>query len=488
MKSSTLINLIERLDNARILNIGDVMLDRFVYGQISRISPEAPIPVLKADQTNLTLGGAGNVVNNLLALGSSVFFVSIVGDDSEAQKIRDILSGNEKIKYNLIVEKQRKTTVKTRFIAQHQQVLRVDRETTHQLEKKSRELALKAIRKFSDSCDIVILSDYRKGLLNREMLSDIIETIKQADKPILVYPKGTDFTCYSGASILTPNLKELSEATRMTTDSDEAIINAAKKLIETCNLNAILITRSQDGMSLIQSSGEVTQLRSEAKEVFDVSGAGDTVIAVLAAAYGVGASLPEAAELANLAAGIVVGKVGTAVTHSKDLIKSLRHQEMSSAESNVLTLDLAIEKVELWRHKGYKIGFTNGIFDLLHPGHLSLLSQAANTCDRLIVGLNGDMSAERLKGEEPLQHEAARSAILASLEFVDIVVIFQEDTPIPILEKIRPNVLIKGANYSPEMVVGADLVRSYGGEIILAHIEDIYKSNPKIDQITKGTL
>jgi len=483
-----LIDLVEKLDRVNVLVVGDVMLDRYMYGIISRISPEAPVPVLKSGQTKSTLGGAGNVALNLLALGSNVSFVSVVGNDAEAREINDILSNIEGVKPNLLVEPQRKTTVKTRFMADRQQVLRVDAETTHCLEKHSREMALKAIREFMPGCGIVVLSDYGKGFLSPDILRDIIEIGRESGKPVVVDPKGTDYALYRGASILTPNLQEISEATRLPVNGDDEIATAAKKLIDSCKIDAILVTRSQEGMSLIQSSGEVTHLKAEAKEVFDVSGAGDTVVAVVASAFGSGASLSEAAELANIAAGIVVGKVGTAVTHSKDLIQALHHQELSSTEAKILDVDTAMDRTELWRCKGYKVGFANGFFDLLHPGHLSLLTQAKETCDRLIVGLNGDISVRRIKGESPVQHETARSAILASLEVVDIVVIFQDDTPVRLLNILKPDVLIKGANYKPEEVVGADLVKNYGGEIVLADITDIYSTNSTIAQMTKGTL
>jgi D-beta-D-heptose 7-phosphate kinase/D-beta-D-heptose 1-phosphate adenosyltransferase len=241
-------------------------------------------------------------------------------------------------------------------------------------------------------------------------------------------------------------------------------------------------------MSVVEKSGEVVHLKAEALEVFDVSGAGDTVIAVLAAAVGVGVSLQEAAQLANAAAGIVVGKVGTAVVHPQELIQALHHQELSSAEAKVLSLDSALETVRRWRRQGYRVGFTNGVFDLLHHGHLSLLSQASQICDRLIVGVNGDLSVRRLKDEEPLQNETTRSAILASLELVDMVIIFHEDTPIRLLEALQPDVLIKGGNYRIEEVVGADLVRHYGGEVVLAEVADIYSTNSIIAHMTKGTF
>jgi D-beta-D-heptose 7-phosphate kinase / D-beta-D-heptose 1-phosphate adenosyltransferase len=482
---SRLMNWIEKFSQARVLTIGDVMLDRFAYGQISRISPEAPVPVLRSERTALTLGGAGNVVRNLHALGSRVSFVSVVGADSYGHLIQDMLL-DLGIRSSLVVEQSRGTTVKTRFIAGQQQVLRVDEETTRWIEETTRKEVLKRIRDMIDDCDIVLLSDYRKGLLCQEIIQSTIEFAKASGKGVLVDPKGEDFTRYQGASILTPNAKELHEATLLPVDSDVAVVHASRMLIQTCHVEAIVATRGSEGLSLITAADDITHLRAEAREVFDVSGAGDTVIAVVAAAVGAGATLPEAAELANVAAGIVVGKVGTAVVYPRELIQILHHREFSRAEAKVLSIESALELVGLWRLKGYRIGFTNGIFDLLHHGHLSLFSQVSQICDRLIVGLNGDMSVRKLKGDDSLQNETTRSAILASLELVDMVVIFDEDTPMRLLEALQPDMLIKGANYRIEEVVGGDFVRHYGGEVVLADVADIYATNSTIARMTKG--
>ncbi len=468
--------------------VGDVMLDRFVQGEISRISPEAPVPVLRTREAKSALGGAGNVVRNLAALGCAVHFVSVVGDDPDAGEIRQMLSLLEGIEANLVVESQRKTIVKTRFMAGRQQVLRVDTESTHPVEPETVERLKRAIASALDLCHIVVVSDYAKGLLVNELLAWVIREAKARNKAVIVDPKGKDYLKYTGATLLTPNLGELSEASGLPVNGDEAVVEASRKLIELCEVEAVLATRSQDGMTLVQASGEVFHLRAEAREVFDVSGAGDTAIAVLAAAYGAGASLVEAAALANVAAGIVVGKVGTAVAFPKEIIRAIRHQELSSAESKVMDLASAVDLVGVWRRKGYKVGFTNGVFDLVHPGHIDLLSKAAKVCDRLIVGLNGDTSVWNIRGEAPLQNETARSAVLASLEQVDMVVIFQDETPVNLLEALRPDVLIKGANYSIDQVVGADLVRSYGGEVVLVQVTDIYRTNSRIAKLTNGTF
>jgi D-beta-D-heptose 7-phosphate kinase / D-beta-D-heptose 1-phosphate adenosyltransferase len=480
--------LVQQLVGVRVLVAGDIMLDRFVYGGISRISPEAPVPVFRSERTELALGGAGNVVRNLIAVGAQSSFAGVVGEDTEGETIQKMLTELSDAHFFLANEQRRKTTAKTRFIADRQQVLRVDSESNHLLEEPSIHQAIEFLRREMEQCQSVILSDYCKGFLCPLIVEEIISQARDLEKPIIVDPKGTDFTRYQGATVLTPNLKELAEASRMPVARDSAVVEAASRLIASCHLQAVVATRGPEGMSVVEKSGEVVHLKAESREVFDVSGAGDTVIAILAAAVGAGASLPEAAELANVAAGIVVGKVGTAVVHPRELLQALHRQELSSTEAKVLHLDSALEAVGRWRRQGYRIGFTNGVFDLLHHGHLSLLSQASHTCDRLIVGLNGDLSVRKLKGEDPLQKETTRSAILASLEPVDIVVIFQEDTPLRLLEALRPDVLIKGANYSLEEVVGWELVKSYGGEVVLTDVTDIYATNATIAHMTGGTF
>lgn len=480
--------LVQRLVGVRVMVVGDIMLDRFIYGGISRISPEAPVPVLRSERMDLALGGAGNVVRNLLAVGARPSFTGVVGEDAEGETIRKMLAELAGVHFFLAGEQFRKTTVKTRFIADQQQVLRVDSESSHLLEKPSIHRVTEFLRREMEQCQSVILSDYSKGFLCPAMIETIISQARCFEKPVIVDPKGTDFTRYRRAAVLTPNLKELAEASHMPVNGDSAIVDAASQLIVSCHLRAVVVTRGSEGMSVVEKSGAVVHLKAETREVFDVSGAGDTVIAILAAAVGTGASLSEAAELANVAAGIVVSKVGTAVVHPQELLQALHHQELSSADAKVLPLHSALETVGRWRRQGYRIGFTNGVFDLLHHGHLSLLSQASQTCDRLIVGLNGDLSVKKLKGEDPLQNEMTRSAILASLEPVDMVVVFQEDTPVRLLEALRPDVLIKGANYSLEEVVGWDLVKSHGGEVVLADVADIYATNATIAYMTRGTF
>lgn len=448
------------------------MLDRFVYGSVDRVSPEAPIPVLFIERETAMLGGAGNVVRNLVALGAAPAFVSVVGDDIAGREVTRLVGEHGEIDPCIVVETGRQTTIKTRFFASHQQLLRADRESRTALTDTIRDQLLSRADKLLDKAGVMVLSDYGKGVLAAPVTAELIRRAKAKGKKIVVDPKGSDYTIYAGATIVTPNRKELFEATTMPVDSDEAVVAAARMLIDTCGLEAVLVTRSQDGMTLVTVDGQIHHLPAEAREVFDVSGAGDTVVATLAAAIASGASLLEGALLANVAAGIVVGKVGTAVAYAEEVIAALHHDDLTSGEAKIMCSGIsAVGLVERWRRKGYKVGFTNGCFDLLHPGHVSLLTQARAACDKLVVGLNSDASVQRLKGPtRPVQSEASRATVLSSLSTVDLVVIFGEDTPLKLIETLRPDILVKGADYTIDKVVGAEQVQSWGGKVVLADL------------------
>ncbi|CCQ72027.1 D-glycero-beta-D-manno-heptose-7-phosphate kinase [Magnetospira sp. QH-2] len=476
--------LVEALPGARVMVVGDVMLDRYIQGEVSRISPEAPIPVLRIEDENAMLGGAGNVVRNLVALGVPCRFLSALGEDPVAREIQDLLAGLPGVEATMIAAPGRISSVKTRFMGHGQQMLRADRETTEPLSATARAQLLAEVASGLTDCAALVLSDYGKGTLADGLAAEIIALANRAGKSILVDPKGLDYGLYRGAHWLTPNRKELAEASAMETGSDTAIVAAARHLTETCGLGGLLATRSQDGMSLIPASGEVIHLSAEAREVYDVSGAGDTVIATMAAGLAAGATPEQAAALANAAAGIVVGKVGTAVTYASELSAALHHQDLADAEARVLALNPALDRMERWRRNGLSVGFTNGCFDLLHPGHVSLLKQARATCDRLVVGLNSDDSVQRLKGPtRPVQSEMARATVLASLASVDMVVLFSEDTPEGLIEALRPDVLVKGADYTEDTVVGAPFVKSYGGRVVLAKLEDGHSTTGTISRI-----
>lgn len=461
--------LVDRLAGVRVALAGDVMLDRFVYGAVDRISPEAPVPVLRVSQERVMPGGAGNVARNLAALGAEVEFLSVTGDDEAGVELKAAL-GAEAVSSSLVAMPGRETTVKMRFVAMGQQMLRVDRET-------SAPLAADEAARFSTALcgslkgkDVLVLSDYGKGVLTPAVLADAIAAARAAGLPVVVDPKGSDYARYAGADVITPNRKELGEATGAAVETDEEITVAARKLIAAHGIGAVVVTRAQAGMSVV-TANDVTHLKAEAREVFDVSGAGDTVVSTLAVALGRGIALTEAASLANSAAGIVVGKVGTAVVHAQELAAKLRARELSALEAKLAGLESARDIVEGWRSRGLSVGFTNGCFDLLHPGHVTLLDKARSLCDRLVVGLNSDASVKRLKGEErPVQTELARATVLAALQSVDLVVVFEEDTPARVIEALRPDLLVKGGDYKISEIVGADFVQANGGRVEIVDI------------------
>ena len=481
---SRLAPLVENIPGTRVLVVGDLMLDRFIGGDVERISPEAPIPVLRVTQESHMPGGAGNVVRNLAGLGAHVDFIAAIGDDDAGDKVETSLNDLSDVTPHLIRDPHRRTTVKTRYVAGNQQMLRADREATTPVTADISDKITEAFQSAIRACDVVVLSDYGKGALADGRAAVFIEIARANNVDVIVDPKGHDYTPYRGASLVTPNRKELQDVSGINARTDDEIVKAARSVMSACGLGGVLVTRSADGMSLIEPDGTVAHRPAESQEVFDVSGAGDTVVATVAALIGSGANRADAAAVANAAAGIVVAKVGTAVAYASELTASLHHQDITDAEAKVLTDGEALDRIEVWRRQGLKIGFTNGCFDLLHPGHVSLLSQARAACDKLIVGLNSDASVKRLKGEgRPIQNEAARSAVLASLSSVDLVVIFSEDTPYEVIGKLRPDVIVKGADYKEEDVVGGDLVKSWGGRIVLADLRAGFSTTATIERM-----
>ena len=475
---------IKRLGRTSVTVIGDVMLDRYVYGIVDRISPEAPIPVLEVEREVAMPGGAGNVVRNLTALGAAVAFVSVVGDDQAGSDLTGLIGGQPGVEPWLLVEGARATTVKTRFVSNGQQLLRADREEITPIAAKLADRMLRIAGDAMAATSVTVLSDYRKGVLSGTIPAQLIATAKAAGRRVVVDPKGPDYSRYAGADVVTPNRRELGEATEMPVDTEAGLVAAATVLRQAHGFGAVLVTRAEDGMTLVDADG-AHHFPAEAADVFDVSGAGDTVVATLAAGLAAGLDLKIAARLANIAAGIVVGKVGTAVAREEDLLAVLTPQ--GGALRKIVTREVATEQVERWRRRGWRTGFTNGCFDLLHPGHVHLLEQARGQCDRLVVGLNSDASVSRLKGaSRPVQPEAARAAVLASLSSVDLVVIYDEDTPETTLQQLRPDMLVKGADYTLDRVVGADLVQGWGGRVWLAELLPGYSTTAMVRKITAG--
>jgi D-beta-D-heptose 7-phosphate kinase/D-beta-D-heptose 1-phosphate adenosyltransferase len=456
---------------------------------VERVSPEAPIPVLRVERETRTLGGAGNVLRNLQALGLKPCFLSVIGNDPAGREIGKIAAGGEgsagEAEVHLLVERGRSTTIKTRYVAGNQQLLRADREKVAPVSASVREDLLRLFEQAAALCNVTIVSDYAKGVLADGVASAAIAAARAAGHTVVVDPKGIDYAPYRGASILKPNRGELGAATKMPVASEAEVTAAARALVDDFEIGAVLVSLSQEGMLLVEAGGAVHRLAAEAREVFDVSGAGDTVVAVLGAALGAGASLLDAARLANIAAGIVVGKVGTAVVHASELEEAIVNRD-ALAGQKLLPLPVALDHVARWRRGGLKIGFTNGVFDLLHLGHVSLLKQAKSHCDRLVVGLNSDASVKRLKGpDRPVHSETVRGAVLSSLADVDMVVVFEADTPRELIAALKPDVLVKGADYRKEEVVGADIVEAEGGKVVLAELVPGHSTTATIKRMAR---
>lgn len=480
---NSLLKIMDDAASVEVLVIGDVMLDRFVYGSARRISPEAPIPILSVTHQSQMLGGAGNVVRNISSLGGKARLISVVGEDAEGREIEHIFGSQGAMTPHLVKSVGRPTTVKTRFIADGQQLLRSDHEATHQLQPKTAGSLLKTFQEVVKSADIIVLSDYAKGVLSDTVLKQVIATAREKNIPIIADPKSADFSRYAGVTLLTPNRKEMIAASGLPCGTNYEVEQAARSILAKAGVSAILVTRSEAGMSLITKDA-AHHIAAEAQEVFDVSGAGDSVVAALSLAIASGAGLADAARIANLAGGIAVSKSGTAAVTKAEIRQSLHSLEISDLDAKIVGLDAALERVSNWRSRGLKIGFTNGCFDLVHPGHISLMRQARAECDRLIVGLNTDDSIRRLKGEgRPVTNENSRAIVLASLSDVDLVIPFAEDTPIRLIETIRPDVLVKGADYTRETVVGADIVEAYGGRVHLATLKDGFSTTGTIQRL-----
>ncbi len=467
----SLLPLLEKIPGHNILCVGDIMLDRFVYGSVERVSPEAPIPVLRILRESVMLGGAGNVVRNIVSLGGHVDIVGVVGQDPASYELGEQISSLGSVVSYLLNDPQRPTIVKTRYIADGQQLLRTDSEDCRPLSTDMEDQILLRVRGAMASASVVVLSDYAKGVLTDRVVREIIDIASAKGKRVLIDPKGHDYSRYRGATILTPNRKELADTTHMSILTVADAEKAARQLIDAHDLSGVLAKLGGDGVCLVLKNQPIWHFRASAQEVYDVSGAGDTVIATMALALAGGLTAEDSAAMANLAGSVVVGKIGTATISRQELAHALVRNQAQASQDKIMPLFEAADLAEHWRKQGLKVGFTNGVFDLLHPGHLSLISQARAACDKLIIGVNSDASVKRLKGEtRPVQNEQARQAVLASLADIDAVVVFEEDTPVELIKAIRPDVLVKGADYTIATVVGADLVQSWGGAIVLANL------------------
>ena len=458
------------LGNQTVLCIGDLMLDEFVYGDVTRISPEAPTPVIAVKRTEVMVGGAGNVARNLVSLGARCIFVGVVGDDDAGAALTKALTTNALIEFELVIDPARQTTRKVRFVSEHHSthLLRADWESAGPINAAAEDALIAHAIKAMPGAGSVVLSDYAKGALTPRDVRAVIDAANKLGKPVIVDPKGRDYSIYRGATLITPNRQELADATGTAARSDDEVADAAVGLARALDAKAVLVTRSEDGMTLV-TDGAPIHVPAYPVRVRDVSGAGDTVVAVLSAMLAMKADFESAMRAANAAAAVVVGKRGTATLTVAELrSRILPAASLAPEEKIVFDWALLDEHLNDWRKQGLRIGFTNGCFDLLHPGHVKLLAAARASCDRLVVGLNGDASVTRLKGEgRPVQNVQSRAEVLAALAAVDLVVVFDEDTPKNLIAQVKPTILVKGSDYKREDVVGHDIVEALGGSVVL---------------------
>src|ERR1700754_458349 len=457
-----------------VLCIGDLMLDEFVYGEVSRISPEAPAPVIAVQRSETNIGGSGNVARNVASLGARCIFVGLIGEDDAGKTLKAALARENLVESVLIPDPARPTTRKVRFVSEHfsTHMLRADWEKASPAAADIEQKLIDAILPLLSRADIVLLSDYAKGVLTARVIRNVIDAAKKLGKRVIVDPKSANFAIYRGATLLTPNRREFAEATRSRADSDSSIAEAAQDAMYLADCEAMLVTQSEHGMTLVARTGEAIHVPAHPVKVRDVSGAGDTVVAALALALAAGADWETVWRIANAAAAVAVSKKGTAIVTAAEMRRKILPHAYLAAEEKIVTSsgDLAAHLAD-WRKQGLRVGFTNGCFDILHPGHVKVLTAARGACDRLIVGLNSDASVKRLKGEgRPVQNEISRAEVLAALEAVDLVVLFEEDTPIKLITEIKPNVLVNGGDYTRETVVGHEIVEAHGGVVMLVDV------------------
>jgi len=460
--------LSDKSQRKTVVVVGDVMIDRYVTGKVERISPEAPVPVLLHSHDRAVAGGAANVAVNIVALGCEVRLVGAVGSDQNGADLKEILEQTGVYPAHLVTDADRPTICKTRVVSGRQQFFRIDREVTGRLSDKVEDAIVKSARATMADADIVVISDYAKGVFSDQVLQQVIGAAKSLGKQVLVDPKRRTFEAFRGADLIKPNAGELAAASGMPCATD-AEVEAAGEAVASQFDGAILVTRADSGMSLIRRGMPVRHFKSSVLEVADVSGAGDTALAALAVSIVEGHPIEDAVTISNVAAGVAVSKFGTAIVSRAELDSALaRAASPKHHPGSLATISTAAEMAAAWRRMGESVVFTNGCFDLIHAGHIELLTFAAREGDRLIVGLNTDASVKRLKGPtRPIQTEQDRARIIGALRAVDLVVLFDEPTPLSLIDAIGPDVLVKGADYTEDQVVGGDLVKARGGRVAL---------------------
>ena len=471
----------------RVLVVGDVMLDRYIWGDVERISPEAPVPVVRMAHRSEQPGGAANVAMNIAGLGARVTLAGFAGQDEERGALEACLA-KAGVTSELTIVPGHPTTSKLRILGGQQQILRLDVERTKGYPRQAYDGLLAAIRAALSTVRAVVLSDYAKGVLSEQVCREVIEEARGQGLPVLVDPKHRDFSRYRGATTICPNLQELSAATGLPPKETVPLLEAAAAMLPTLDLEYLTVTLSEKGIAVVRPEGTHTY-PAVARQVFDVSGAGDTVIATLALSLASGLPIEAAVPLANIAAGVVVSKVGTVPITRDELLTSLMPEIELQASEKVLALDRLVTRVHAWRSRGERVVFTNGCFDLLHVGHITLMEDARRQGDRLIVAINSDASVSGLKGPtRPVVREQDRGRVLAALAAVDAVVVFDEPTPMTLIEALRPDVIVKGGDYTEETVVGAREVRSWGGIVKIVPTVEGFSTTKLIARATTPAL
>lgn len=484
MDLAALQKLLDAVVGARVACVGDVMVDRFVYGEVSRTSPEAPVPVLALGRETAMLGGAGNVARNVAALGGRAALAGLIGDDAAGKEALRMISAETGLESHLVTDAKRPTTVKTRYVASGQQLLRVDSEDASPAVRETEKKIADSARFAADGAGAILLSDYGKGAVSQAVIEACLEA-RTKGVVLIVDSKARSFARYGAADIVKPNAAELARATDMPTDTDEEVEAALRHALDLSRCKAVLVTRAAKGMSLAVRGQGVKHFPGRPRDVFDVSGAGDTALAALGLALAAGQAIDDAVSFALLASGVVVGKAGTATATPRELVEAEIAAHLAPAEAKLASPAQMARQAAEWRKQGLKVGFTNGCFDILHKGHVAYLAQARAWCDRLIVAVNGDASVRALKGEgRPVNDLESRAMVLAGLAGVDLVTAFDEPTPIDLIKAARPDVLIKGADYTVEGVVGHEEVLGWGGEVKLAPLVDGYSTTAAIARMT----
>ncbi len=451
----------------KILLIGDIMLDKYVFGNIERISPEAPVPVFLSKRKKTVLGGAGNVFNNLSSLGAKVTIISTIGKDLVAKEIKKLIKKNKQCKFYLYEEKDLISTCKTRYLTNNQQIIRVDEEQNDSISSDAEKFIINRYKKEIKGKDIIVISDYNKGVVTHSLCKQVINLAKKEKIPVIIDPKNKDFSIYKNATLITPNQQEANYIAKLNCNTNKEAEKCAKYISKKFKIDTVLITRGEKGLTLVNKK-KVYHVPTKKIEVYDVSGAGDTVIAIVSVCLANNMNLEDILTLANKAAGKVIGKIGTSTINKIDLVQDFD----SKYKAKLTNLSNLLKMIKDDKKRGLKIGFTNGCFDILHSGHISYLKSSKQLCDKLIVAINSDTSVKKIKGNtRPLNSQDKRALILESLNFIDYVIIFNDLTPLKLIMKIKPDLITKGGDYKNTNIVGANAVKKWGGKsYILEHI------------------